>query len=130
MQNDNVQKATPSDLSIKIEQTLAAAEYVVIDFKGELDKYGLEKVKEQLNGIIEGFDKNFLVFNFATLDFINSESIGFLLTVHAHLIKKGKKFIIVNAPANVKDVLDVIGMFKIIGYYDTVAQFEQSLSKN
>ena len=122
-------KAKATDLTVHVEQSMSAGDYTVIDFIGELDKFGLDKVKDQLDSLIDTFDKQSLVFNFARLDFINSESIGFLLTVHAHLLKKNKKLVLVNAPTNVKDVLDVIGMFKIIGYYDSVAHFEQSLKK-
>lgn len=103
--------------------------YQKLEFRGDLDKYGLAIVREKIEKLSYNFNEQYLVFDFEFLNFINSESIGFLLTVHSHLVKNNKSLIIIHAPNQVRDVLSVIGVLKIIQYFDTVADFEQSLNR-
>ncbi len=103
------------------------SKYQIISFKGELDKLGLEKVQNAIDAAIDVIQPDLMIFDFNDLDFINSESIGFLLTVHTRLIKKNKKLAIINAKSHVKDVLNVIGITKLIGCYDNIGDLESLL---
>ena len=114
-------------LTADLETTATSQNYCVVNFEGNYDKFGLEQVKENIEKLVDTCENKYLVFNFAKLNFINSESIGFLLTLHSRLVKKDKSLVLLQAPNNVKDVLEVIGMFKIISHYDSLAQFEQTL---
>lgn len=102
--------------------------YEAVAFVGDLDKFGLQTVRDQLELLVNELESKYLVFDFSKLNFLNSESIGFLLTLHYRLVKKEKALVIVSAPSNVKDVLDVIGMLKIINYYESFSSFEESLN--
>lgn len=115
-----------NQLTANLEPPNNSQNYCVVNFEGNFDKFGLEKVRENIEDLIEKCETPYLVFNFSQLNFINSESIGFLLTLHSRLIKKDKKLVLLQARSNVKDVLEVIGMFKIIPHYDSLAEFEQS----
>ena len=101
--------------------------YQVVEFKGNLDKVGLEKGEPKMEEVAAQLSAGYLVFNFEKLDFINSEGIGLMLTLHARLIKKSMKLVIVGANSHVKDVFDVIGMTKIINCFDTMVEFLDSL---
>ena len=117
-----------SSIAIDIKPGGHHKDYRLISFIGNLDKAGLDEVRSQIEEIVESVnDENYLVFNFENLEFINSESIRFLLMLHTRLVKKEKKLVIVNAVDHVKDVLDVIGMLKIIDYYSNLDAFEKSL---
>lgn len=102
-------------------------DYTVIVFIGDLDKAGLDIIREQLDKTVEELTTSRMIFDFSKLNFINSEGIGFLLKVHYRLIKRNKKLVIVNAADHVKDVLDVIGLLKILDYYPTLNEFESNL---
>lgn len=118
-----------SKLNIVIKKPLESLNYECVEFIGDLDKFGLQTIKDGIEEIVNGLGCDYLVFDFSKLNFLNSESIGFLLTVHYRLTKKNKNLVLVSAPANVKDVLDVIGMLKLIKYFDSVFSFEESLKK-
>lgn len=102
--------------------------YTVVVFKGDLDKDGLENVRGSIDEVVENLKSDMLVFNFTQLNFVNSESIGFILTVHYRLLKKQKKLMLVGANEHVKDVLDVIGLNKIISHFGSMSEFEVFLT--
>lgn len=118
-----------SSITIDIKPAGHHDQYRLVGFIGNLDKAGLDEVRGQIEEVVDSVkDEEFVVFNFEHLEFINSESIGFLLMLHTRLVKKQKKLIIVDAVDHVKDVLDVIGMLKIIDYYPSLEEFEKTLS--
>ncbi len=111
-------------LKIKVFPAETNPKYELITFDGDLDKLGLESIRDQIDEVTEKIEKQYLVFDFTLLSFINSESIGYLLTTHSRLVKKGKILVIVNAAEHVKDVLEVIGMTKLVKMYPSLTTFE------
>ncbi len=108
-----------SKLTITVEN-VAPKNYTIVKFVGDLDKAGLESIRTNIMKTVDDLMDKYLVFDFTDLDFINSESIGFLMEVHSHLFKISKNLVVSNAKANVKDVLSVIGIFNIIQYTDSL----------
>lgn len=102
--------------------------YSHVIFQGDIDKAGLAVIKDDLEKYQDTFDRDILVFDFKEMSFINSEGIGYLLTVYYRLLKKNKRLVIINANEHVKDVLNVIGMTRIIGCYDSIVDFEKTLT--
>lgn len=102
--------------------------YLVLSFWGNLDSFGLSEKKDQINQIVEGFSKEYLVFNFADLNFLNSESIGFLMHLNEKLIAEGKKLVIVQAKKNVLDVLEVIGLLETMPYFKKMEDFLSNIN--
>jgi len=97
--------------------------YQIIKFVGEFDKAGHADVRDDLNSKVRAFDKRFLVFDFTELKFINSEGIGYLMEVHAHLLKQDKKLVIIGVNDHVKDVFETIGINEIVSIYDSLEDF-------
>ncbi|HMR01682.1 MAG TPA: STAS domain-containing protein [Candidatus Gracilibacteria bacterium] len=117
-----------SSITIDIKPKGFKKEYRLISFIGSLDKAGLTEIRDQVEEVTESVqEEQYLVFNFQNLEFINSESIGFLLMIHTRLVKKDKKLVIVDAVDHVKDVLEVIGMLKIVEYHPTMEDFERNI---
>ena len=98
--------------------------YQVIAFRGELDKAALQVEENRLEDLVSQLKPPYIVLDFANLTFINSEGIGFVMTLYAHLTKIKKKLAIVAAKSHVKDVLLAIGVGSIVSCYDTLAEFE------
>ncbi len=115
-----------ANLIIKIAE-LPSKKASYIYFDGDLDQNGLIAVKDQIDAYVEKLESNYLVFDFTNLNFINSESIGYLTTVHYRTLKKERTFVIVGASAHVLDVLEVIGITQFIKCYGSAAEFEKSL---
>lgn len=101
----------------------------IISFSGDMDQVGLQGIRDDVEKTEQDIqdDEKFLVFDFEKLNFINSEGIGFLLKIQYRLLKHGKKLVVVAALPNVKDVLDVVGLLKIVDYHDTMAAFAQTV---
>jgi anti-anti-sigma factor len=102
--------------------------FTVVTLHGDMDKAGLDLVKEKLEKMVDDFSLQYFVFDFSDLNFINSESIGFLMAIHSHLVKEKKSLVVVSAKDHVKDVLSVIGILSVIDYYDSLESFKKKLS--
>jgi len=100
------------NLTITIEPV--KDDHQVVKFTGEFDKAGHSAVKEELEKAIKEFPAKTLFFDFAALKFINSEGIGYLMEIHAHLVKNGKELVIVGPNAHVKDVFKAIGLDGVV----------------
>ena len=103
--------------------------YDIIKVIGDLDKAGLDYVRDQLDKAVEECTTAYLVINFDELNFINSESIGYLLTVYYRLQKNSKKLVVIGAQEKILDVLDVIGLLKIIDNYPTMHAFKEAIEQ-
>lgn len=100
-----------------------------ISFVGNLDTYGLQVKKDEILQIINSITKDIVVFDFEKLNYINSESISFILQVKDLLTKNNKQFVIVSARKIVLDVLSVIGILgKEVKYFDTLDEFYKSIA--
>ncbi|MFC1749368.1 STAS domain-containing protein [Pseudomonadota bacterium] len=122
--NDYQQNA---NISMETTKGQSADGFDTIKLTGNLDKVGLDTIRSQIDETVEASDKEFIVLDFENLDFINSESIGFLLTLYYRLLKKKKKLVIVGAAENIMDVLSVIGLLKIIDNYPSLDTFKETL---
>ncbi len=114
-------------LTLEIQAPVAEKNYQLVAFDGEFDKAGFSAIKNQLDKFFKDFAAKTLVFDFANMTFINSESIGYLMEIHTHLAKKNQALVIVAPKANVKDVFEAIGIQQIVSVYKDLPEF---LAKN
>jgi len=114
-------------LTIEIGDSDSVKNYQVIKFTGEFDKAGYMENHHDIDEIVTGFQLKTLVFDFTSLKFINSESIGYLVEVHSILSEKGKQLVLVGADSHVKDVLKTIGISEIISIYETLKDFTNAV---
>ena len=95
----------------------------VIKFIGEFDKAGHMDIRDEMDKIVKEFKFKDLIFDFTGLRFINSESIGYLMEIHTHLVKRKKALILVKPDAHVKEVLNTIGIAEVIPMYASVETY-------
>ncbi|MFA4890817.1 MAG: STAS domain-containing protein [Candidatus Gracilibacteria bacterium] len=110
---------TPT-LTIKQGEANKEKNYQIIRFIGEFDKAGHMDIKDELDAVVKDFEFKDLIFDFTDLKFINSESIGYLMEIHAHLVKREKKLILIKPDAHVKEVLKTIGIDEVIPMYPSL----------
>lgn len=84
-----------------------------VSFVGQMDTLGLQKVRDELKKIIDSSAEKNIVFNFSKLEFINSESIGFLVELQTHAQKSGKKILLENMNEHVQDILSTVGLIPL-----------------
>ena len=114
-------------MKIKDKKIDTRRDFTKITLVGELDKAGLDNIRTDLDTLLSEVKTKNIVLDLSELEFINSEGVGYLLTIHYRLLKRDLKMIIVGAKSHVKDVLEVIGMLTIVPYFETFELFEQSL---
>lgn len=110
---------TRLDLNV-LDKVLDSDRYVVIEFKGALDKSNIKDVREVITNYIEAFTDDFLIFDLKYFDFVNSEGVGFFVSMFYKMEAMGKTLHIVNAQPQVKDVFDVVGLSQVIEVYDSL----------
>lgn len=107
-------------LTLKFVTDVRDLNYEIVEFHGELDQSTLADTEKQILSLLEKFDRPFLVFDFSNLNFINSEGIGFIFSVNMKLRKKGKKLALCGMKENVADVINLMGLPKVIDVFSAI----------
>ncbi len=107
-------------LTLKFVTDVRDEHYEVVEFHGELDQSTLLNTEKQMGEFLEPFKRPVLIFDLGDLKFINSEGIGFLVSIHAKLRKKGQNLFLCGFKKNVADVLGVIGLPSLIPVFPSV----------
>lgn len=90
-----------------------------VAFTGEMDEAAVEALRPQLEPLLNDGAMKTLVFDLQNLSFINSKGIGYIVSVHTHLAKDGRKLVLAAAQEAVMDVINLVGLTSIIPYADT-----------
>ncbi len=114
-------------MNIKDKKIDKKKNFTRVSLDGELDKVGLDNIRADLDSFLLSAETENIILDLTDLEFINSEGVGYLLTIHYRLLKRDLKLVLVGAKDHVKDVLEVIGMLTIVPYFDSFELFEQSL---
>lgn len=112
-------------LTLKLINDPKDPAFAVVEFHGELDKSDIDATDRQIMQLIEQCTKANIIFDLGDLAFINSEGIGFLVSMHMRLIKKNQQLIVGNARPNVAEVFELVGLPKII---TVVASMKEALA--
>jgi anti-anti-sigma factor len=99
------------------------SKYWIVEFIGNLDSYGLAERRKEIMMAVDTFDKQYLVFDFTRLEYINSESIGLMLQINETLLARKQELVLVRAKKNVIDVLEVIGLLETVSYFQDLDEF-------
>ncbi len=69
-----------------------------------------------------------LVFDLSKLDLISSRAAGYLETMHHKLAATEKKMAFVNANEEIREVLEFIGLAKLVAMFDAEEKFLEAMS--
>lgn len=105
-------------LTITPEAEEPNSNYQVFNFNGELDKSNIQVVSDAIKDVMVNNTQN-IIFDFTELKFINSEGIGYLVSLHYKISKLNKKLILVGIQPNIQDILNLIGIPTIIPCFNT-----------
>lgn len=106
-------------LHIKIEPSTESELIQVVHFDGAFDG----AVKEPLSEVeaLVNEDKAYkLIFDFAELDYLNSYGIGQMVSWHNHLLKFKGQIALAAASKQVEEILNVLGISKMIKVAPTI----------
>lgn len=116
-------------LTLKFVTDVRNDDHQIIELHGELDQSTLPNTEKQIIAFLADFGRKYLILDLTDLKFINSEGIGFIVSMHTKLAKKGKNLILCGMQGNVKDVFEVIGMSKMLPVYKNIAEAVAPKSK-
>ncbi len=109
-------------LALSFEK-LGDAGDMVVKFNGEFDKAGYGEIQDELGKFVNDFAGTNLIFDLGELKFINSEGIGYFMSVYTHLVTANKKLILIGPNAHVADVFNAVGIMEIVPIFNSVNDF-------
>ena len=102
----------------------------LLTFDGELDETNIEEHSPVIYKIIEeGHKQLTLIFNLQRLRYMNSKAIGYMTDWSNKIRAKGGQIIIVETPANIKDILVTIGIDDLFKEYASLEKAKKELYK-
>lgn len=104
-------------LDLNVMAAEEGANYQVVQFKGEMDKSNLEQVRGVLTKFVDDYQMPVMIFDLTYFDFINSEGVGFIVSLFYKLKKKNQLLKIIKVQPKVEDVFNLIGLTQLIKCY-------------
>lgn len=100
----------------------------VIVLAGQLDESNVDDLAPKIYKVIEeAADGTGFIFDLEKLVYMNSKSVGYLTDWYNKIKEKNGKIILAKLPANIKDILDVVGLSKIVPVAQTMEEAQNML---
>ncbi|MDP2690972.1 MAG: STAS domain-containing protein [Candidatus Gracilibacteria bacterium] len=96
-------------------------------FNGQLDETNIEGEAQKFYQMLEIEKPKNCVFDFTGLVYLNSKSIGYIADWQGKVAGGGGKLIIFGVQKNIFDILDVVGLTKIIDLVEHVDEAKEAL---
>ncbi|MDP4092497.1 MAG: anti-sigma F factor antagonist [Bacillota bacterium] len=101
---------------------------LIVDIAGELDHHYVESVKRKVDSeMINSSVKN-IIFDFSNVNFMDSSGIGVIMGRYKMIQKLNGTAVIVNPNSQIRRILEMSGILKIIPVYDNMENAIESLS--
>lgn len=99
----------------EIEQKKPQGPSFIVKLQGKIDQLNIDKLALPVNEQIKALPENgVLILDFAELDYINSTFIGLLASWLKDVQRKDGQIILQNTNHQIKDVLDLVGLGKVL----------------
>jgi len=99
-----------------------------VSFVGQLDETNVDSEAQKVYQVINEMMPPFLILDFTGLEYMNSKSIGYVTDWYTQAMGKQGSIAIVNPPANILDILKVVGITQIMQVYSTLEEAQAALS--
>ncbi len=106
-------------LEINIKDIVSRPALKLIELKGELDISGSKELAQEVLPVIQG-GHCCLIADLRNLEYINSTGIYGLMCCFNKAKEKGGFLKLVAVNERVKEILEVVGMLKLLNFYDTL----------
>lgn len=99
----------------------------LVKFEGQLDETNVEDESKKVYDEMEKEGLKNFVFDFSGLTYLNSKSIGYLADWQEKISQKGGKLVVFGVQENIFDILDVVGLTKLIDIVDTLDEAKEAI---
>lgn len=103
---------------------------MVVELFGELDHHQAAKCRVDIDKAMENYSSKDLVLDFSKITFMDSAGIGVILGRYRKITEKGGNVVIASCSRQVRNILNLAGIFSIIRYTDTKEDAIEYLDKN
>lgn len=102
---------------------------LIAEFLGEVDHYGADKARSDIDETMEGYGSRDLIFDFSRVTFMDSSGIGIILGRYRKLSESGGRVAITGCSDSIRNILNMAGVFSIIDYLDSVGEAIEYLNR-
>lgn len=95
---------------------------LVIKISGELDHHSAEYFRQKIDSEIVKSTTRDIIFDLSDLDFMDSSGIGVLMGRYKNIIKLNGRGVVVNPGKQVRRILEMAGILKIMKVYSSNEQ--------
>ena len=99
---------------------------LTVKVMGELDHHNAPQIREETDFKITNNNIRNLIFDFTNLSFMDSSGIGVIIGRYKLLSSLKGKLYIVSPSKNLKRLLELSGIMKIINVYDSITEIEDN----
>lgn len=108
--------------------TSTQSQIKVIVLEGQLDESNVDNFAPNVYQLIETGDTNQgFILDLEKLTYMNSKSIGYISDWYGKINAKGGKMVIAKPQSNIKDILNVVGLDKVIPIAQTIEEAKSFL---
>jgi len=117
-----------ADISFVISPLSEKNSVVILSFSGQLDEMTSDSIFERLKDFLKKKEsERFFIFHLKDLEYINSKSIGYMTEIYRKVSSRGGRLVLAEVPENVLDILDLIGVTRVIEISDTIESAKVAL---
>lgn len=103
---------------------------LVAELYGEMDHHASEKIRNDIDGMMEMYGLNKLIFDFGRVTFMDSAGIGIVLGRYRRLQERGGAVAIAACMPKVRSILEMAGVLTVIKYGATKEKAAEILLGN
>lgn len=93
---------------------------LIVSIIGEIDHHSAEQAREKIDRHIDNNSIKNIVFDFADVNFMDSAGIGVIIGRYKKVTPLGGRVAVVNTRPQIKRILEISGIPKISGLYDSI----------
>jgi len=104
----------PTEATITVHSLQGHGDVKIINVVGELDETNLPQFEEVLNPLVADESVKVFIFNLMDLKFMNSKVVGYFAYLYTTLSKFQRRIIFACYNQNIKDILQLVGLDKLV----------------
>ncbi|NLJ33262.1 MAG: anti-sigma factor antagonist [Firmicutes bacterium] len=93
--------------------------YLLVHLQGDLDLHSVDKIRAVVDNALNRGGVHTLLLDLSQVPFMDSSGLGFILGRYRHLKKKGGQVVLIAPGSQVRRVLKLAGVKRIIEIYDS-----------
>lgn len=110
-----------TDATITVEELQGTTKKIkLVKIVGQLDESNVDERIKTVYKLLEENPNLNILFDLGGLEYMNSKSIGYLTDLYGKVTETGGQVAIAKAPANIADILQVVGLSQLIKCHETL----------